>query len=101
MIHAIILDDERIHGKDYLAELLVDIPICDLLLTIVESNMSKPVIHKADYLVEQLLVKDQRILENLVSCFGEDYVQSFKKRKTQLFETKAEKDKRISEERKK
>lgn len=101
LIHAIILDDERIHGKDYLAELLVDIPICDLLLTIVESNMSKPVIHKADYLVEQLLVKDQRILENLVSCFGEDYVQSFKKRKTQLFETKAEKDKRISEERKK
>ncbi|KAI5970036.1 UBR1 [Candida margitis] len=100
LIHAIMLDDERIHGKDYLCQSFIDIPICDLLLTIVESNMSKTVIRKADYLVEQLLVKDPRILENLVSCFGEDYVQSFKKRKTQLFESKAEREKRVSEERK-
>ncbi|KAG5418947.1 UBR1 [Candida metapsilosis] len=101
LIHAIMVDDENIHGKEYLSESLISIPICDLLLAIVESNMSKPVVRKADFLVEQLLLKDQRILENLVSCFGEDYVQSFKKRKTQLFESKAEKEKRISEERKK
>ncbi|KAI5949198.1 UBR1 [Candida theae] len=100
LIHAILIDDEHIHGKEYLSQSFIDIPICDLLLAIAESNMSKPVVLKADFLVEQLLLKDQRILENLVSCFGVDYVQSFKKRKTQLFESKAEKEKRMSEERK-
>lgn len=49
LIHAIIIDDEHIHGKDYLSELFIDIPVCDLLLTIVESNMSKPVVRKADF----------------------------------------------------
>ncbi|KAG7662738.1 UBR1 [[Candida] subhashii] len=100
LIHAILLDDELIHGHDYLNEHFVDIPISDLLLTIVESKMSKRVIQKADYLLDQLVMKDKQIIESLISCFGEEYIQSYKKRKTNLFETEAERKKRLAEERK-
>ena len=34
LVHAIMLDDEMIHGKEYLNKHFVDIPITDLLLTI-------------------------------------------------------------------
>ncbi|EGW35416.1 uncharacterized protein SPAPADRAFT_131561 [Spathaspora passalidarum NRRL Y-27907] len=99
LIHAILLDDELIHGKEYLNPYFVDIPISDLLLTIVESKMSKYVIQKADYLVDLLVVKDKRVLESLVDCFGEDYIQSYKKRKSALFETEVERKKRLATER--
>ncbi|RCK62923.1 E3 ubiquitin-protein ligase UBR1 [Candida viswanathii] len=99
LIHAIILDDEKIHGKQYLNENFVDIPVTDLLLTIVESKMSKQVCEKADFLVDQLVSKDKRIVDSLVDCFGEEYMQTYKKRKTNLFESEANRKKRQAEER--
>ena len=83
LLHAIVLDDEIIHGKDYLNQYFVELPICDLLVTIVESKMSKTVRRKADYILDQFLAKDTRIYENLVSCFGEEYVERFIKGKQQ------------------
>ena len=100
LVHAIMLDDEMIHGKEYLNKHFVDIPITDLLLTILESTMSKYVCQKADYLVEQLVGKDKRIIDSLVDCFGEDYIQRYKKRKNSLFESDAERKKRKAEKRK-
>ncbi|KAK6884917.1 E3 ubiquitin-protein ligase UBR1 [Candida tropicalis] len=100
LIHAIVLDDEKIHGKEYLNENFVVIPITDLLLTIVESKMSNYVCEKADYLVDQFISKDKRIVDSLVDCFGEEYMQTYKKRKTNLFESEAERKKRQAEERK-
>lgn len=100
LVHAIMLDDEMIHGKEYLNELFFDIPITDLLVTIVDSTMSKNVRQKADFLVEQMISKDKRIIESLVDCFGEEYIQRFKKRKNSLFESDAERKKRKAEKRK-
>ncbi|EMG46140.1 UBR1 E3 ubiquitin-protein ligase UBR1 [Candida maltosa Xu316] len=100
LIHAIILDDEMIYGKKYLNENFVNIPITDLLVTIMESKMSKHICSKAEFLVDQFVQKDQRIIENLAECFGETYMESFKKRKTDLFESEAERKKRQAEERK-
>ncbi|RLV96341.1 E3 ubiquitin-protein ligase UBR1 [Spathaspora sp. JA1] len=99
LIHAILLDDELIHGKEYLNPHFLNIPISDLLLTIVESKMSKYVIHKADYLVDLLVMKDKRVIESLIDCFGQEYIQSYKKRKSTLFETETEKKKRLATER--
>ncbi|CAI5759304.1 unnamed protein product [Candida verbasci] len=100
LIHLIILDDELIHGEKYLNENFVSIPVSDLLLTIVESKMSKFVIQKADYLVDQFVKKDERIIECLIDCFGEEYVATYKKRKVNLFETETERKRRQAEERK-
>lgn len=100
LIDSILVDDELIHGHDYICKKYVEIPICDLLLTIVESTMSKHIVSKADYLVERFITKDGKIVENLVECFGEDYMNSYKKRKTGLFETEADRSKRRAAERK-
>lgn len=100
LIHAVLKDDEILHGDNYLNESFVDIPISDLLLAIFESPMSKNVVHKADFLVDQFIAKDRRVMEGLTDCFGEEYMQSYKKRKDGLFESGAEKKKRLAEERK-
>lgn len=100
LIHAILKDDEIIHGDNYLNESFIDIPISDLLLAVFESPMSKNVIHKADFLVDQFVAKDKRVMEALTECFGEEYMQSYKKRKDGLFESGSEKKKRLAEDRK-
>lgn len=100
LIHALLKDDELIHGNDYLNENFITIPISDLLLTLVDSTMASHIVSKADYLVVQFVLKDKRIVDNVVDCFGEEYLQTYKKRKTGLFESEAEKKKRQSDERK-
>lgn len=100
LIDAILVDDELLHGPNYMHQEFVSIPICDLLLTIVESTLSKHVVTKADYLVERFISKDNNIVENLVECFGEDYMNGYKKRKTGLFESESERAKRRAAERK-
>ncbi|ODV78409.1 uncharacterized protein CANTADRAFT_6802 [Suhomyces tanzawaensis NRRL Y-17324] len=99
LIHAILIDDEILHGKAYLNDHFVNIPISDLLLMIVESKMSPRVVQKADFLVERFIEKDQRIVENLIDCFGENYINEYKKKKTGLFESDLEKQKRKNKER--
>ncbi|KAK6464222.1 ubiquitin-protein ligase E3 component N-recognin-1 (N-end-recognizing protein) [Scheffersomyces coipomensis] len=98
LIHAVLKDDELLFGEKYLSEHFVNISITDLLLTIVESTMSKYVVSKADYLVDQLISKDSRIIENLIDSFGEEHIKSYKRKKT--VETEVEKKKRLAEERK-
>ena len=62
LIHAIVLDDEKIHGKEYLNENFVVIPITDLLLTIVESKMSNYVCEKPIIWLINSLVKTKELL---------------------------------------
>lgn len=100
LIDAILVDDELHNGPHYMHQEFVKIPICDLLLTIVESTLSKHIVTKADYLVERFISKDNNIVENLVECFGEDYMNDYKKRKTSLFESESERVKRRAAERK-
>lgn len=100
LIHAVILDDELVNGSGHLADFFVTIPIGDLLLSIAESSMSNHIVLKADFILDEFVTRDSRIMESLVDCFGEDHVQAYKKRKFGLFETEAEKRKRMAEERK-
>lgn len=100
LIHAVILDDEQVHGKDHLVDFFVSIPISDLLLSIAESSMAAEIVLKADFLLDEFVTRDERIMESLVDCFGEDHVQSYKKRKVGIFESESEKRKRLAEARK-
>ncbi|ODV69164.1 hypothetical protein HYPBUDRAFT_156174 [Hyphopichia burtonii NRRL Y-1933] len=100
LFHAILKDDELLHGDNYLNEFFVTIPISDLLLTIVESPMSSHVVFKADHLMDMLMKKDERIVSSLIDCFGEDHVQSYKRRKAAASEAEAEKRKEKSDRRK-
>lgn len=100
LTHAVVLDDEYVNGKNHLIEGFVSFPIGDLMMTIADSTMASHVIAKADFLLEIFVSRDDRIIESLIDCFGEDHVQSYKKRKVGLFETDAEKKKRQAEERK-
>lgn len=101
LLHAVIKDDELIHGKEYLNENLVRIPISDLLLTIVESNMSNYVIRKADQLIEVLMQKDDRVVDSLIDCFGPEHIQNYKRRKSEASATlEVEKKKLRSDKRK-
>lgn len=100
LIHAVVLDDERVNGDGHLVDHFVVIPISDLLLSIAESTMASHIVLKADFLLDQFVKRDARIMESLVDCFGEDHVQSYKKRKVGLFETESERRKRLADERK-
>ena len=100
LIHAVIIDDEQINGQNHLLESFITIPISDLLMTVADSTMASHIVLKADFLLDLFVSKDNRILESLIDCFGEEHVQSYKKRKVGLFESDAEKKKRQAEGRK-
>lgn len=99
LIHAIILDDELLHGKMYLNENFVIIPISDLLLTIVESSMSDTVVRKADFLIDNLGGKDDRIFDALIDCFGEEHIETYKSRKADSSRVEKEEKKKQSDKR--
>lgn len=99
LVHAIILDDELLHGQSYLNENFVTIPISDLLLTIVESSMSDSVVRKADFLIDNLRRKDDRIIDSLVDCFGEEHIQTYRRRKADSSKVEKEEKKKKSDKR--
>ena len=74
LIHAIFRDDEMVNGKDSLPEAYISKPICDLLLSIVDSesgSFSENVVATADYLLDNMIMKrPTAVLESLTECFG-------------------------------
>ncbi|OBA22231.1 hypothetical protein METBIDRAFT_148750 [Metschnikowia bicuspidata var. bicuspidata NRRL YB-4993] len=100
LLHAIILDCEQIFGADHLEKNLVAIPICNLLLTIAESTMSKPVTQKADFLLKQFVCRNGNVMESLVDCFGEAHIDSYRLREENLSDTKRQKSTKLAQNRK-
>lgn len=100
LLHAVVLDGEKLYGESYLHETFVNIPISDLLLTIVESSMSSLARSKADFLLSTFIEKDNRVVESLIDCFGDEHVQSYKKRKLGNKESESQKRKRLAEKKK-
>lgn len=101
LVHAILLDEEAIGDVNHLSEQFVNIPVCNLLLTLVESTMSKNVVTKSEYLLSQLMSKDNRIVESLIDCFGQEHVDAYIQKQTGASESEADKKKRQAEERRK
>lgn len=93
LIHALLLLNISVEN-------FVNIPICDLLLSIAESEMSRLVLSKADFLLSMFIQKDVRVMEALVDCFGEEHIQLYRKRKASIKESSGEKRKKSVEDKK-
>ena len=104
LIHAIFKDYEQIHGKQAIPETYIQLPICNLFLSIVNSRsavFSECIINKADYLLEKMIIKkSEEIFSMLTYSFGKDCVDAYKKRKltqgVNLEETERERKKRLA-----
>lgn len=100
LLHATILDSERVLGTNHLEKSLVMIPICNLLLTISESSMSIPILLKADFLLDQFVSRDGNVMDSLIDCFGEAHIETYKHRKENLSESKRQKSSKLAQTRK-
>ncbi|CAL9730085.1 E3 ubiquitin-protein ligase Ubr1p [Monosporozyma unispora] len=104
LIHAIFKDDEQVNGKQSVPDTYIKLPICSLLLSIVNSKsnaFSETVVNKADYLLEKMIMKrSEEIFSTLTYSFGEECVEAYKERKlnqgVNLEETERERKKRIA-----
>lgn len=107
LIHGILRDEELVNGHESIPDCYISKPICNLLLTIVESKsgvFSENVIAKADYLLENMIwKKPAAVLESLVACFGQNHVDAYKARKlnqgVNFEESEKEKKKRLAKAR--
>ncbi|CCK71674.1 E3 ubiquitin-protein ligase UBR1 KNAG_0H02590 [Huiozyma naganishii CBS 8797] len=104
LIHAIFKDDELLNGKDSLIECYINLPICSLLLAIINSKsetFSEHIVNKADYLLERMIIKKSpEIFESLITSFGSSCVEEYKSRKlnqgVNLEESEREKRRRLA-----
>lgn len=99
LLHAVILDDEAIHGEKFVSSAFIDIPICDLLLNIVESAMSKSIVTKANFLLDMFMTRDKSVVDSLIDCFGKEHIEEFMKNRRDSFESETEKKKRLASKR--
>lgn len=100
LVHAVLIDIERDAENIRLLEAFISIPVCDLLLNVVESSMSSSVVRKADHLLMRFIELDPRVMKTLIDCFGEEHIQLYKKRKIGSASHEAEKRKTTAEKRK-
>lgn len=83
LLHAILEDDSLryLDGEQHISS-FVDIPICNILLGIVERKSSSAIIaKKAASILDIILLKDDAVLQSLVDCFGEEHIKNFRKSK--------------------
>ncbi|SMN21170.1 similar to Saccharomyces cerevisiae YGR184C UBR1 E3 ubiquitin ligase (N-recognin), forms heterodimer with Rad6p to ubiquitinate substrates in the N-end rule pathway [Maudiozyma saulgeensis] len=104
LVHGIFKDDEQVNGKSSFPDAYLSKPICNLLLSIVNSKtdvFSENIRTKADYLLKRMITKRQEeVFDSLVAGFGDDYVQQYKNRKlsegVNLEESERERKKRLA-----
>ncbi|OUM53395.1 hypothetical protein BVG19_g2673 [[Candida] boidinii] len=131
LLHAIVLDDDNIYkNKELLTKIkerksneidtiddyeeteerthglqsFIDIPVCNLLLSIIQKeDTPKRLVIKAQVILDSLLLRDDQVLESLISGFGEVCINEYKSslKGKGSFETKKEKAKRLALKRQK
>lgn len=106
LIHGIFKDDELVNGKNSIPETFLTLPICNLLLSIINSKsavFTEAITTKADYLLENMIIKrSKEVFESLAVSFGTECVRTYKTRKldqgVNLEETEKERKKRLAKE---
>ncbi|CAB4255764.1 similar to Saccharomyces cerevisiae YGR184C UBR1 E3 ubiquitin ligase (N-recognin), forms heterodimer with Rad6p to ubiquitinate substrates in the N- end rule pathway [Maudiozyma barnettii] len=104
LIHGIFKDDELVNGKSSFPDAYLSKPICNLLLSILNSRtdvFSENIRTKAGYLLKRMITKRQEeVFASLIAGFGEEYVQKYKNRKlsegVNLEENERERKKRLA-----
>ena len=102
LLHAILEDDSlRYSDNEQHISSFVDIPICNILLGIVERKSSSAILaKKAASILDILLLKDDAVLQSLIDCFGEEHIKSYRKSKHgKGLETRKERAHRLAHKR--
>lgn len=100
LLHALLLEDERLYGKDYINEYFLDFPICNAFLFIADSQISPSITAKAELLLDLLISKDANVVQSLTSCFGEMHIQNYQAKRREPSEKKRKRSKDAAEARK-
>lgn len=100
LIHAILVDDEKNHGKTYINEYFLQYSICNSLLSIVDASISPTVSAKAEFILDTLILKDENIIQSLSLCFGEMHIRNYRERKRDKTDKKRKRSKDAVEARK-
>lgn len=100
LLHAVVKDDELHFSENYVCPHFIDIPISDLLFTLSESSMSKIIVKKAEFLLKNLIRKDERVIQSLIDCFGEEHIKAFQSKHIDSIKSEPEKRKLLAEKRK-
>ncbi|GMG55755.1 unnamed protein product [Ambrosiozyma monospora] len=99
LLHAIILDDSLYNNDEsHGLSAFIDIPVGNLLLSLIEKDdVAKTIAKKASTILDLLLLKDENVLSSLVDAFGQEHIDAYKKSKLgKSFETKREKTRRLA-----
>lgn len=78
LVHAVVLDDERLYGEKYINPLFVSYPLCNLLLFIADSLVSPNAVAKSELLLDLFIAKDENVTQLLSLCFGELHIKNYK-----------------------
>lgn len=100
LLHAILLDDEKVFGKEYFNQYFLEYPICNLLLSIVDALVSPSIGSKAELILEIFIEKDDNVIQSLTLCFGEMHIKNFTEKKRSSSEKKRKRSKDAAEARK-
>lgn len=100
LIHALLVDDERIHGKEHINKYFLQYPICNVLLSIADATISPTVSSKAEFVLDTLISKDDNILQSLSLCFGEMHIKNYRDKKRDATDKKRKRSKDAVEARK-
>ena len=85
LIHGIFMDDEQTNGESSFPDAYLSKPICNLLMSIVNSSpdtFSKNIRTKADYLLKNMITKrTDEVFDSLTAGFGEEYINKYRDEK--------------------
>ena len=104
LIHGIFMDDEQTNGKSSFPDAYLSKPICNLLMSIVNSSpdtFSKNIRTKADYLLKNMIEKRaEEVFDSLTAGFGEEYINKYRDEKlntqTNTDESERERKRRLA-----
>lgn len=100
LVHAILLEDERLHGRDYINKYFLEFPICNAFLFIVDAQISPSISAKAELLLDVLISKDENVVHSLTSCFGELHIRNYQAKRKDPSDKKRKRSKDAAEARK-
>ncbi|KAG0667442.1 E3 ubiquitin-protein ligase ubr1 [Maudiozyma exigua] len=85
LVHGIFMDDEQTNGDSSFPDAYLSKPICNLLMSIVNSSpdiFSKNIRTNADFLLKQMIEKrSEDVFDSLTAGFGEEYINKYKDEK--------------------
>lgn len=81
LLHALVLDDERLFGAHHFNRTFLAYGMGDKLFAVAEASVSPHVATKAAFLLDTLIAKDDCVLEALCVTYGELHVRNYREKR--------------------